>query len=520
MKFCRSLLMLNKTLFICLIILPAVFTIACSPVIKNKPLQISGLASQHKTKHPDSIKVAVRTVFAPGSEAVHQKRANIIAHETATLLNKRMDSNVEFFPVNRFENIDDINYDFLLNLECKRPGHETEKNTFLFMLGWPATLSIVAAPLGLMVLSIPGIIKETADFNWTLSILPKNNDSLQLEQKSLPPLTSAVSATAWGTDEKILEESYINTESHLKIAAVDFVNTLSFDKLQKKAGLYARNQPSPSHANIDSDFPLSGRKIALIVGISDYKYSGKDGFSNLAFADKDAKAVYDLLKEKNWSTDCLKLVINKDATKRNIEIATESWLSKAGKDDIIFFFWAGHGYPDPDDPEKVYFACYDTDLNIPSTGLRMDRVRNYLKERNARNVILIADTCHAGKLITRGQNNRGLAVVPYINKLKRENTIPKGWVFFVGAESDRQAVEHSSWQNGAFTYCFLKALSGAADGYENSGKKDKQISLGELKVFMDHQMPDETLRVLGVAKHPIITTSTGDPKIWDLKLTE
>jgi hypothetical protein len=31
-------------------------------------------------------------------------------------------------------------------------------------------------------------------------------------------------------------------------------------------------------------------------------------------------------------------------------------------------------------------------------------------------------------------------------------------------------------------------------------------------------MPEETQRVLGAAKHPLITTSSGDPSIWDLTL--
>ncbi len=44
---------------------------------------------------------------------------------------------------------------------------------------------------------------------------------------------------------------------------------------------------------------------------------------------------------------------------------------------------AGHGFPDPDDPEKVYFATYDTDIKIPATGYRMDRVPHGIgREKN------------------------------------------------------------------------------------------------------------------------------------------
>ena len=42
--------------------------------------------------------------------------------------------------------------------------------------------------------------------------------------------------------------------------------------------------------------------------------------------------------------------------------------------------------------------------------------------------------------------------------------------------------------------------------------------MGELRAYLESVMPDETHRVLGVAKRPIITTSTGDPDIWNLSL--
>jgi hypothetical protein len=44
------------------------------------------------------------------------------------------------------------------------------------------------------------------------------------------------------------------------------------------------------------------------------------------------------------------------------------------------------------------------------------------------------------------------------------------------------------------------------------------VTLGELRTYMNMTMPDETQRVLGVSKRPVITTSTGDPDIWNLTL--
>lgn len=257
-------------------------------------------------------------------------------------------------------------------------------------------------------------------------------------------------------------------------------------------------------------------KWAVVIGISNYPQNEKKGLTNLIFADDDAKSFASVLRRLGMNSSHIKLLVNEKATQRNIMIAMESWLTKAGPNDTIILYWAGHGFPDPEDPEKVYFACYDTDLRIPATGYRMDRVRSVLEEHRAKNVIVFADTCHAGKLITRG--DRGLSIVPNIEKMSREQKVPKGWIFMVGADTDRQAIEDTSWANGAFTHSLIKGLSGEADGFQSAGAKDGVVTMGELKDYMNTAMPNETQKVLGVAKRPVITTSTGDPDIWNLTL--
>lgn len=255
---------------------------------------------------------------------------------------------------------------------------------------------------------------------------------------------------------------------------------------------------------------------ALCVGVSRYQYAGKGGLTDLPFAADDATEFASWLEQAGWRHSHIKCLTDKQATERDVRIALESWLTKAKTGDLIVLYWAGHGFPDPEDPEKVYFACHDTDVRVPATGYRMDRIRKTLEERNARNVVILADTCHAGKLITRGK--RGLSVVPSIKRMQQDNKVPKGWVFMVSADTDRKAVEHSSWRNGAFTHCLLKGLRGEADGFQSAGANDGVVTLGELRQYLTTAMPDETQKILGVAKHPLITTSSGDPSIWNLTL--
>jgi len=259
-------------------------------------------------------------------------------------------------------------------------------------------------------------------------------------------------------------------------------------------------------------------RFAVIIGISNYGNAKGGGLNDLIYADDDAHAFADILLRLGWKQSHINLLVNENATRRNILIALESWLTKAGPNDQIVLFWAGHGFPDPEDPEKVYFACYDTDVKIPATGYRMDRVRTALEERKAKNVMIFVDTCHAGKLITRGERN--LSIVPGIQKMRGGGAIPKGWIFMVGADTDRKSIEHTSWKNGAFTHCLVKGLSGEADGYLSVSPRDGIITMRELKSYLSDVMPEETQKVLGVAKRAVITTSSGDPAIWEISLNQ
>ena len=88
----------------------------------------------------------------------------------------------------------------------------------------------------------------------------------------------------------------------------------------------------------------------------------------------------------------------------------------------------------------------------------------------------------------------------------------------VGADTDRKAIEHTSWTNGAFTHSLIKGLSGEADGHQSAGPRENVVTMGELRSYLNTAMPNETQKVLGVAKRPVITTSSGDPDIWKMTL--
>jgi uncharacterized caspase-like protein len=260
-----------------------------------------------------------------------------------------------------------------------------------------------------------------------------------------------------------------------------------------------------------------GNRWAVVIGISEYQNEAAGGLARLSFADNDAREFAKTLEQQGWNRDHIRMLTNADATKRNVENALETWLRRARPEDVVVLFWSSHGWTDPEDGEKAYFACHDSRPSDPSTGFRMDKVRMALEERGVRNVILIADTCHSGKIV-RDSNPKGISVVPALEAMEKKSQIPKGWVFIASADPTRKAYEDKAWNNGALTHVLLEGLRGAADGYKSAGPKDGRVTLGELKEYIKDRMAEEGLNVIGARLEPLFYTTSGNPEIWNLSL--
>jgi hypothetical protein len=268
--------------------------------------------------------------------------------------------------------------------------------TAVLTAGCAATVRVTSEPQG-------AAIRVNSDFKGDTPVTISVAD--ELGGNSIYVFQAALEG--YETQEKVFKEGFLQDASKAIPGSVHF-NLKQKESLAGKPGvkesLAGKKAPSKEIPYAGKSTPDAGltKSWAVVIGLSKYQFAGQNGLTNLVFADEDARAFARSLRSLGWPEGRMKLLVNEEATLRNIMIALESWLTKAGKDDQIVLFWAGHGFPDPEDPERVYFVCYDTDITIPATGYRMDRVRAALEERGAKNVILMADACHAGKLITRG----------------------------------------------------------------------------------------------------------------------
>lgn len=130
---------------------------------------------------------------------------------------------------------------------------------------------------------------------------------------------------------------------------------------------------------------------AVIVGVANYQY-----FEDLYYSDDDARELHEKLAPI-WGEDHIKLLVNHEATKSNIEDAIYSWLAPhEDADDVVLFFFSGHGSVYLGD----YYICpYNSLLYSYANDIKDDELASWLETLESDNRVVVLDTCHSGGFI-------------------------------------------------------------------------------------------------------------------------
>lgn len=253
--------------------------------------------------------------------------------------------------------------------------------------------------------------------------------------------------------------------------------------------------------------PGPGRRLALIIGISKYADPG----INLDFASADAQSLFSLLTDPAlgpaaFQKDDVRLLLDEQATVKEITTGLREFLRKAGENDFVVFFFAGHGAPDPDHLTDLYLLAHDTDpKNIAGSGLLMRHVQDAIRDIPARDVLVLSDACHSAGIGTP-PGLRSLSTNA-INQAFLEKTrhASGGLAILTASEAAQVSFENPRWnKHGVFTYFVLEGLRGAAD---TDG--DGIVALGELIEFVRDSVRKETR----YQQIPAISSTTFDRQL-------
>ncbi len=237
------------------------------------------------------------------------------------------------------------------------------------------------------------------------------------------------------------------------------------------------------------------QRWALVIGISQFKYSGKmeagTQIMNLKYAEKDAKDMQNFLLTPEGGgvpIGNVKLLTNEVATKEKI-IEGLSWLKQVVRpDDYFTIFISSHGIVDelgalqPRTAPLPYFVSYDSNpQNYSATAVKMGLFFDTIRSIPARRGAVFIDTCHSAGVMSGGKGVSRNASRILDAELSR---IRSGIGVLVSCGKNEMSYEHLKFPNGVFTWAVLDGLRSHADR-----NADQIVTLSELAEYVRTKVP-------------------------------
>ena len=141
----------------------------------------------------------------------------------------------------------------------------------------------------------------------------------------------------------------------------------------------------------------AGRQWLILIGIDDY--ADNRVAPDLKSCKADMEALRDLLISRfGYRRENVVELYDLDATARNIQRTIYDMLKKVGENDTVIIAYAGHGYYDKDTRLGWWFP---SDTESPADGIPNSTVRDWCAAFKAKKVLVIADSCFSGSLLSR-----------------------------------------------------------------------------------------------------------------------
>lgn len=210
---------------------------------------------------------------------------------------------------------------------------------------------------------------------------------------------------------------------------------------------------------------LQAKVYLVSVGISDYPGTKND----LSLPANDARTMA-WLYSKNSAVEYT-LLINGQATLRNINAAMNRQYAKATANDIVVLFFSGHGYPGG-------FVAYDGKMDY-------SMVRRAMARTSCRHKMIFADACFSGRIAGNRHNSANS-----VASAKNADVM-----LFLSSRRNETSIERRGMQNGFFTTALQRGLRGGADA-----NNDRIITARELFTYV-HNM---VTQLSNNRQHPVM----------------
>jgi hypothetical protein len=236
---------------------------------------------------------------------------------------------------------------------------------------------------------------------------------------------------------------------------------------------------------------------AVVIGVNRYAK-----VRPLRYAVNDAKTFYNHLVEFNQiPRENVTLLLDQDVTLTRMRSTLGTQIkNKAGKDDMVILFFAGHGAtekdvqsPDGDGLEKYLLPCDADPKDLYATAMPMAEVSRIFGRIQSERLVFIADSCYSGASGGRTIDVSGIRATLSDGFLDRVAG-GKGRVIITASGANEVSAEYDNIKQGVFTYYLVEGLKGKADT-----DKDGTITVDEVYRYVSEAVP----RATNQEQHPV-----------------
>ncbi|MBM3216017.1 DUF4384 domain-containing protein [Candidatus Poribacteria bacterium] len=231
-----------------------------------------------------------------------------------------------------------------------------------------------------------------------------------------------------------------------------------------------------------------GKRWALLVGVSEYPQTSESfEIPPLKAATKDVEALATFLSDPakgGFAQANITVLTDEKAKQRDILITFNELAKRAAPDDLVLFYFSGHGYKPLGETETTYLVPYDVDMrDLDASAVNYDDLSRRVAQMEARKVVVILDACHAGGVKPKGARAAGTTglVQRYLDAFQKS----EGRALLLS--SDESEVSWEEDTGGVFTAFLLKGLNGDADV-----NRDGLVTFTEASLYVEKGVPEYT----------------------------
>jgi formylglycine-generating enzyme required for sulfatase activity len=240
----------------------------------------------------------------------------------------------------------------------------------------------------------------------------------------------------------------------------------------------------------------AGRGWAVVIGVNEYLDPKIPG---LKYCVADARRVFETLTKHGGFESERVLLIADDQPRAhlrplrlNLHRQIGDWLEHCRPEDTVVIHFSGHGFVD-DDTGEGFLAPADCEKdNLRATGFPTERLRQMLRDCQARQKLLILDCCHAGA-VRSGEPTGATG-----EELSQSFAKAQGLITLASSRKDEVSYEWAAKQQGLFTYYLVEGLAGGAD-YDRDGV----VNVDELYRYTFEKVPLAAQQELNARQRPV-----------------